>query len=261
MKFEINSQNLFCSKCRYNIQKTQRDFGIALGSRSVLRRGRLALRANSWKSVLLAVNCGQHFTADAVKPPFFRLLGDWHFVPTPGRAACRSAVRPAFRSWRSETAVLPVGWRLPLTRQLLEKFSSTFFKRLWGGGQGPPPRRSGWDSYEEKIRKGDETVRWTVSSWETLSRGFPVSRRDGVEIDAAHQLLEKGLVRHKGDVHFAACAAKPAFFRLGGDWRFALTPGRMDTARKGWILLFSRLCLHVCWRKRPTCGVAHTGTP
>ena len=39
-------------------------------------------------------------------------------------------------------------------------------------------------------------------------------------------LLKKGLVRHKGDDHFAADAAKPAFFRLLGDWHFVPTPGK-----------------------------------
>ena len=41
----------------------------------------------------------------------------------------------------------------------------------------------------------------------------------GVEIDAAHQLLEEALAGHKLKPAFRTIGAKPHFFRLGGDWR------------------------------------------
>ena len=226
MKFEINSQNLFCSKCRYNIQKNQRDFGIALGSRSVLR-GR----------------------------------GDWHFVPTPGKVFVNLFQKVV--GWRGK-APLPAAAGGILTK----KRSGREMKQSGGlVHRGKPypgvsrcPGGTGWrlalrvNSWKSSLPVSSETGISQLAQRNRCSSG-------GVEIDAAHQLLEKGLVRHKGDVHFTADAVKPAFFRLGGDWRFAPTPGRMDTARKGWILLSPRLCLRVCWRKRPTCGVAHTGAP
>ena len=47
-----------------------------------------------------------------------------------------------------------------------------------------------------RIRKGDETARWAVSSWETLSRGFPMRREAAfVQAAAGKRVLRKNDIR------------------------------------------------------------------